>query len=442
MVDHFRAPAYVLWFGPTGLSAARALGRAGVPVVGLHHDANEPCVNTRYARVVIKPPLEQDEMATLTWLLEEGRALAPQKGVLLPASDAHWLFVAKHRASLEEYFHMAMPRHGDMEQWIGKPFQYATAKRIGLQIPFTCIIQNSADVAEAGDALGFPCLVKPVLSHLWQREFNSKLHFVRDAVQLRHWAEQAIARGLSVMAQEYIPAPDHEIYGVFLCVDQRSQPLGWCVARKLRQHEPRFGNSCLSECVDEPEAVELALRLVRELGYHGIGSVEFKRDPRDGQLKLMEINLRPTTLMAVAFESGVNLPLLAYRDCLGEAPPARPITPKRFGHRVGILANDIHAGRFHRRHEGLSWLSWLRSWVGTRDVYFAWDDLGPFRGYLHTMIDHWRRGKYRDVPQTFPSADDWRAGRWPMPNGLAPSVDPMTMAPAKTSHSQVPVSAA
>jgi len=414
MADHSLPPAYVLWFGPTGLSVARSLGRAGVPVVALHHDANEPCVNTRYARVVIKPAIDVDEQATLDWLVEEGQAIAPRKGVLIPASDAYWLFVAKHRAMLEEYFHVAMPRHGEPERWIGKPFQYEAAKRAGLRVPTTRLIERPEDTDAAAEAIGFPCLVKPVLSHLWQRKFHSKLAFVRDSTQWRRWTGDALEQGLAVMAQEYIPAPDDEIYGAFLCVDRHSQPLGHCVSRKLRQHEPRFGNSCLSECANEPRVIELALRLVRELGYHGICSAEFKRDPRDGEFKLMEINLRPTTLMAVAFKSGVNLPLLSYRDCLGLPPPAAPVTPKRFGRRVGILANDLHASRFHRKQEGLSTLAWLRSWVGTSDVHFAWDDLGPFRGYLHAMKDHWRRGKYRDVPSNYPTPEEWAAGRWPM----------------------------
>jgi D-aspartate ligase len=414
MADHSLPPAYVLWFGPTGLSVARALGRAGVPVVALHHDANEPCVNSRFARVVIKPPIDADERATLDWLLEEGRSLAPCKGVLIPASDAYWLFVARHRAVLETYFHVAMPRHGSPEAWIGKPFQYAAARRAGLKVPATILVEREADASAAAEAIGFPCLIKPVHSHLWQREFPSKLAFVRDIEHWRRWVREAFEHGVSVMAQEYIPAPDHEIYGAFLCVDRHSRPLGWCVSRKLRQHEPRFGNSCLSESVDEPMVVELALRLVRELGYHGICSAEFKRDPRDGEFKFMEINLRPTTLMAVAFRSGVNLALLSYRDSLGEPPPIAPVTTRGFGRRVGNIANDLHAARFHRRHEGLSMLAWLRSWIGARDVHFAWDDLGPFRGYLHAIKDHWRRGKYRELPANYPTPEVWAAGRWPI----------------------------
>ena len=43
----------------------------------------------------------------------------------------------------------------------------------------------------------------------------------------------------------------------------------------------------------EPEVEPLGFRLLKSMGYHGIASVEFKRDPRDGQFKLMEVNMAP-----------------------------------------------------------------------------------------------------------------------------------------------------
>lgn len=405
-------PAYVLWLGPTGLTFARALGRAGVPVVGLHHDRNEPSVGTRYARVKFLPRLDSDEQAWLDFLLSEARRLAPNKGVIIPASDSSWLFVARHREILSRGFHFAMPQDDDLAQWMGKPFQYAAAARAGVQFPRTFVPRGLVDVRRIANDAQFPCLLKPVHSHLWQREYGSKLAFVRNGDELIARSEHAVSRGLDLMIQEYIPATDDEIYGCFVCLDRTSRPLACCVSRKIRQNEPRFGNSCLSECVNEPRVVELGLKLAQEMGFHGVGSAEFKRDPRDGEFKLMEFNVRPTLLMAVAVDSGVNIPLITYRELCSEIAPQGMVTPARYGRRVGILAKDIHAARFYRERGELSRLAWLRSWRRARDTHFAWDDLAPFRGYLHGMIDHWRTGRFRTLPPSFPSAEEWNAGVW------------------------------
>ena len=70
--------------------------------------------------------------------------------------------------------------------------------------------------------------------------------------------------------------------------------------------------------------VELGLRLLRALEFHGVSQVEFKRDPRDGRYKLMEVNPRLWQWHGLAAACGVDIPRIAYWDLLGaRLPPAR-----------------------------------------------------------------------------------------------------------------------
>jgi acetyl/propionyl-CoA carboxylase alpha subunit len=69
------------------------------------------------------------------------------------------------------------------------------------------------------------------------------------------------------------------------------------------------------------EVVDAGLRLLRAFGYHGLSQVEFKRDPRDGRFKLMEINPRLWQWHGLATACGVDLPRIAYADLIGETPP-------------------------------------------------------------------------------------------------------------------------
>ena len=73
MATSNRAPAYVLGLSPTGLTIVRALGRHGIPVVGIHHHPNEPALQSRYCQVKLLPPVVEAEAAWLEFLLEEGR---------------------------------------------------------------------------------------------------------------------------------------------------------------------------------------------------------------------------------------------------------------------------------------------------------------------------------------------------------------------------------
>src|SRR5688572_13563960 len=169
MADHTLPTAYVLWFGPTGLTIARALAKRGVPVVAVHGDSNELCLATRSAKTVVLPPLCNDPDLWLSFLLEEGKRLTPHRGVLFAASDEHWLFLAKHRDALRPYFRFPMPSHNEPALWPTKTFQYEAALKFGIPFPATFRPQNEQDLQNISGEVKYPCLIKPDLSHEWVR---------------------------------------------------------------------------------------------------------------------------------------------------------------------------------------------------------------------------------------------------------------------------------
>ena len=63
--------------------------------------------------------------------------------------------------------------------------------------------------------------------------------------------------------------------------------------------------------------VDAALRLLRAFDFHGVSQVEFKRDPRDGRYKLMEVNPRLWLWHGLAASLGVDFARIAYLDLLG-----------------------------------------------------------------------------------------------------------------------------
>jgi hypothetical protein len=86
--------------------------------------------------------------------------------------------------------------------------------------------------------------------------------------------------------------------------------------------------------------------------------------------------------------------------------------PTRFDRRVGIFASDMQSAAFYRGLGQLSRSAWLWSWRHARDTHFAWDDLGPMKGYVHMLVDHWKRGKFRRSRVGSTTADEWAAGQW------------------------------
>ena len=104
--------------------------------------------------------------------------------------------------------------------------------------------------------------------------------------------------------------------------------------RKLRQTRENQGSARVGEAVWVDAVVEDGLRLLRALEYTGVSQVEFKRDSRTGEFKLMEVNPRLWQWHGLASVCGVDLPMIAYLDLIGR-PPA-PVKMSREGRRWAI----------------------------------------------------------------------------------------------------------
>ncbi len=145
------------------------------------------------------------------------------------------------------------------------------------------------------------------------------------------------------MVQELIPGGDDELYtvGSYIAVD--GTVLGLFSGRKLRQSPPGVGTCRVGEAVWVQDNVDAALRLLRAFEFHGVSQVEFKRDPRDGRYKLMEINPRLWLWHGLAAALGVDFARIAYLDLLGRR--GEPVTTegKRGRWAITFLAGEAPA---------------------------------------------------------------------------------------------------
>jgi predicted ATP-grasp superfamily ATP-dependent carboligase len=73
----------------------------------------------------------------------------------------------------------------------------------------------------------------------------------------------------------------------------------------------------VGEAVWVDEVVERGLALLAAWRYSGLSQVEFKRDPRSGRYKLMEVNARLWQWHGLAAACGVDVPVIAYRELTG-----------------------------------------------------------------------------------------------------------------------------
>jgi predicted ATP-grasp superfamily ATP-dependent carboligase len=176
-------------------------------------------------------------------------------------------------------------------------------------------------------------------------------------------------------------------------VDRTGRVCGRFVRQRLRMFPPDFGDSTymVSVPLDRVRpAVESLDRLLAHLSYRGVFEAEFKYDGRDGQFKLLEVNARPWYFIGFAADCGVDFCAMAYRDALGL--PVEPVHTYELG-RHCVVGSDRFACWALFRQGRLSAWAWLRSWIGARQMLFAWDD--PLPAFARILRYLWIAGTRR-----------------------------------------------
>jgi predicted ATP-grasp superfamily ATP-dependent carboligase len=166
--------------------------------------------------------------------------------------------------------------------------------------------------------------LKPRHSQRCMKVFGKKAFFCSTAKEFRDHLRAMEQAGCGAVIQEYIPGPADAHYFIDGFIDRSGIVRAVFARRRLRIFPPDFGNSTAMVSVDVGEAspgIADLLRLLAAVGHRGIFSGEFKRDQRDGTLKLLEVNARAWWYVEFAALCGVDVCDLAYRDALEQEVP-------------------------------------------------------------------------------------------------------------------------
>jgi D-aspartate ligase len=360
--------------GGTGLGILRDLGRLGIPMIAMDNEPTAIGLASRYAiPLSCHDPRYSGEEALVQDLERVGAAL-PQRAVLFPAFDDHVWAISRHAKRLERYFILPFANWDVMRRVADKELQMEAALKVGIDIPRTSYVHGPEDLEDAAAEMVFPALFKPLQHQEMRRRLDAKVVTIPTAGDLVPAYEKARVCG-SLMLQEIVPGEDDQIYQCGVYQDASSRPLGVFVSRKIRQHPRGFGEGRLAESQWVDDVAEATLRLLAELSFHGVSGTEFKRDPRDGRLKLMEVNARHWLYHPLATAAGVNLSLIAYSDALG-----RPIQGGRQsdGMRWMDFTREVRDSLLEVARKEMSFGAFLSGFQQVRlDAVYSFDDPLP-----------------------------------------------------------------
>jgi predicted ATP-grasp superfamily ATP-dependent carboligase len=322
-------PVLVLSGHVAALAVARSLGPAGIPVFVASYDRRDMAPCSRHVRGTCRVPHpEADEEAFLTTLEAFGRA--HDRPLLMPADDGSLVVTSRNRERLARSFLVACPELPVVERLIDKRQTYAAAAGFGVAVPSTMAPQTARECADAAEAVGYPCLVKPATSHRYFELLGVKYRRVASRSEAEGAFLEAKSLGTGVMVQEWVPGGDE--YGVnYNAYATAGQVRVEFTARKVRMAPS--GGGVPSAVVSERvlAVLEPGRRTLAALGYTGFACCEFKWDGRAGVFKLLEVNGRHNRSGLLATRCGINFPLIEYHNLVnGRRPEGLAFTSGRY----------------------------------------------------------------------------------------------------------------
>jgi len=357
-------------FWPKTLVAARALREAGERVVCGEQTRIAPALWSRATarRFLHDDPVDAEERFVAR--LEEVAADEARGGpvVLLPMEEETLRIVLRHRERLERVVRIPFAEAALIERLRDKGSFGELARAHGLPTPRTRSFRDEGELLAAAGEIGLPAVVKLRTGSGARGVAHAS---TRDALVAAGRA--ALARDRAPLVQEQLPRAGEAI-GVSLLMwrtargeAERSGPAGrdpprrvaGFVHRRLREYPLSGGSSTLREAVRDEGLVERCSAFLAALGFVGVAMLEWKRDLRDGALKLLECNPRFWGSLHQAELAGVPFPALLVRLARGER--VAPVGDYRTDRRSrALLPGDLlhwwrtrpRPARFFRRAPG------------------------------------------------------------------------------------------
>jgi len=304
------------------LATARSMGRAGYDITlalptNKQDLAADLISHSRYVskRIFITPPevsSKQFVQDILAFLAEN-----PQD-VILPITHKSILACSYHKDDFKGLAGIPVADYEILEQVYDKYLTFKLASELNVPIPQTIFPKSVEDIQRFRENISFPCVIKARKNS----GIGKGVRFAKNFTELIEGYKEISNQESSLpindfsmpIIQEYIPG---QIYNC-----QFLYKHGQCVASVTDVREITYpfsgGTGAVNQTVEEPTLMEFSQRMLNHVKYHGPCQVEYRKDPRDGVFKLLEINPKFWGTLDLSIKSGVNFPLLAAKLASGK----------------------------------------------------------------------------------------------------------------------------
>ena len=368
------------------LALARNFGRNGIPVVVVTDDHPLPKFS-RYVQQRFDWP-GANAAETPRWLVQLAEREGFRDWLLVPCGDGEAKMIAANRELLRSTFRVESCDWEKLRMLCDKQMLAQSATAAGVAAPRAYRLRSEADATSLD--ITFPVVLKPAMR-------TARNAFTRDKAWQADSREELIELYLeaaklvgyeNVVVQELIPGGG-EAQLSYAALWHQGKPVAEITARRTRQYPIDFSyTSTFVEVVANDKVRLAANALLATIAFEGLVEVEFKFDARDQQYKVLDVNPRAWSWLALCEPAGLDLAVMMSSVAGGAAVTTAKAAP---GHAWMHAARDVVATTQLMAHERIGLADYFGS-LRQKLVFasFAWDD--PLPGLIELPLTVWRVG--------------------------------------------------
>ena len=228
------------------------------------------------------------------------------KIIPFPAGTDKWVTIL---ADLKNELTNFVIDYGDnIGDIMSKEYQAALSERLHIPYPKSFIVTDINGVDKVKN-LRFPIVVKPTTRNNIVKTFRILQYnnFENFRKEIKPYLAQE-----SIIVSEFIEGDDSTLY-TYGSYAKDGDIVADFTGRKLFQKPPIFGVAGVAENLNgDYPFIDYSKKLLKELKFSGISQLEYKRDVRNNEYYLTEINPRAWLWLYLATKCGMNLPLTKY----------------------------------------------------------------------------------------------------------------------------------
>jgi predicted ATP-grasp superfamily ATP-dependent carboligase len=235
------------------------------------------------------------------------------------------------------------------------------------------------EARECAARVTYPVMLKGAMGNRLYERTGKKMVVVNDADEfMAQFEALQDPESPNLMVQELIPGDDDQVYIFNGYFDGDSNCLAAYTGRKIRQYPVHVGCASLGECCWVQEVADITTSFMKAIGYRGILDIGYRKDPRDQQYKVLDINPRVGQAFRLfVSENNLDVVRALYLDLTGQAMPDG--SAPREGRRWIIEDYDLTSTFDYFREGSLSFMDWVRSFRRLEEgAWFSARDPVPF----------------------------------------------------------------